>query len=211
MTLAEKRKEYGEKNLARGDLASDPISQFGVWLQQAIDTNLSEPNAMTLATVGKSAKPTARTVLLKGFDHRGFFFFTNYESRKGQDLSENPYAAIVFFWRELERQVTATGKVSKISREESAEYFAKRPLGSRLGAWASRQSTPIETRDILEARFDAYQKQFGEAVPLPDFWGGFCLEPETVEFWQGRANRLHDRFQYARIAPEIWKLERLSP
>jgi len=211
MSLSKQRREYQETGLSFEDLAPNPILQFRQWLQEAIAAKLPEPNAMTLATVGSDAKPTARTVLLKEVNYRGFFFFTNYESRKGKDLSENPGAALVFFWREKERQVSVTGLASKISREESEAYFSQRPLGSRLGAWASQQSQAIDSRAVLEKRYEHYRRTFGEHVPLPDFWGGYVLAPETIEFWQGRANRLHDRFRYTLTTSEQWRLERLSP
>jgi pyridoxamine 5'-phosphate oxidase len=211
-SIADLRREYTLAGLRRADLDADPIIQFEKWLQQALAANLTEPTAMTLATADREGRPSARIVLLKGVDGRGFTFFTNYESRKGGELTENPNAALVLFWVELERQVCIAGTVSKVSREESAKYFNSRPKGSRLAAWVSSQSEAIANREVLETRANELQAKYpGEEVPLPPYWGGYCLAPTRIEFWQGRPNRLHDRFQYLRQPDGQWKIERLSP
>jgi pyridoxamine 5'-phosphate oxidase len=198
--------------LRRADLEAEPMAQFGKWFSQAQSAGLGEPNAMTLATVDNLGRPSARIVLLKGADERGFLFFTNYKSRKGRELAGNPHASLVLFWRELERQVCIAGTVSQVSREESAKYFSSRPKGSRLAAWASSQSEVIAKRAVLEERLTALMAKYpGEEVPLPAYWGGFCLRPSRLEFWQGRPNRLHDRFQYARQPDNRWLIERLAP
>jgi len=211
-SIADLRREYTLAGLRRADLETDPMAQFAKWFQQALKANLAEPNAMTFATADREGRPSARIVLLKGVDERGFTFFTNYESRKGRELVENPNAALVLFWAELERQVCITGIVGKISREESAKYFNMRPKGSRLAAWVSSQSEPIAGRTVLENRLKELQAKYpGEEVPLPPYWGGYCLAPAQIEFWQGRPNRLHDRFQYVKQADNHWQIERLSP
>src|SRR5579863_4649048 len=211
VAIADLRREYTLAGLRRADLDADPIAQFSKWFQQALNAKLTEPNAMTLATADKHGHPSARIVLLKNVDANGFTFFTNYESHKGHDLSANPHAALVMFWAELERQVCIAGKVTKVSREISAKYFSSRPKGSRLAAWASGQSEVIADRTVLEKRLEVLAaKHPGDDVPLPPYWGGYCVAPDTVEFWQGRPNRLHDRFLYSRTGGE-WKLERLSP
>ncbi|MDB6065959.1 MAG: pyridoxamine 5-phosphate oxidase [Pedosphaera sp.] len=190
----------------------DPFAQFAKWFQQAVDSKLPEPNAMTLATATKRGQPSARIVLLKGFDDRGFTFFTNYESRKGRELSENPNASAVLFWPELERQVCITGTVSKTSREESEKYFNSRPKGSRLAAWVSSQSETIPSRSLLEKKLaDVTSRYPGEEVALPPYWGGYRLAPVRLEFWQGRPDRLHDRFEYLKQMDNRWLIERLSP
>lgn len=210
--LADLRREYTRAGLRRTDLDSDPIAQFNKWFQQALSANLTEPNAMTLATADRAGRPSARTVLLKGADARGFAFFTNYESRKGRELTENPNAALVLFWAELERQVCIAGTVTKMSREESAQYFNSRPKGSRLAAWVSSQSESIADRAVLENRLNQLLAQHpGDDVPLPSYWGGYLLAPDRIEFWQGRPNRLHDRFQYLKKIEGAWRIERLSP
>lgn len=197
--------------LRRKDLNPDPIVQSKVWLQQAIDAQVTEPNAMTLATVDATGQPSSRTVLLKGIDERGFSFFTNYESRKGRELAANPKASLTIFWAGLERQVNIRGNVSKLSRQESEAYFAVRPPGSQLGAWVSRQSTEVASREALEGRLKEVEAEFsGKVVPTPSYWGGYVLEPVEVEFWQGRPNRLHDRLRYAR-ENGVWRIARLSP
>ena len=212
MSLAHLRKEYTLAGLRRADLAADPVDQFRCWFQQAQAASLPEPNAMTLATVDATGRPAARTVLLKCIDERGFSFFTSYESRKGRELAANPRAALTFFWAELERQVHVRGSVSKLSREESAAYFKLRPRGSRLGAWASTQSAVIASRAVLEEKLARLEQQYpGEDIPPPPQWGGYVLAPEELEFWQGRPNRLHDRFRYARQPDGAWLIERLSP
>lgn len=210
--MADLRREYSLTGLRRAELANDPMVQFGKWFEQAVAAKLTEPNAMTLATVDREGRPSARIVLLKGVDERGFTFFTNYESRKGRELSENPNAAVVLFWAELERQVCISGTVSKISREESAKYFNIRPKGSRVAAWVSSQSEAIAGRAALEDRLNELLTKYpGEEVPLPPYWGGYCLAPVRIEFWQGRPNRLHDRFQYLKLPDNQWRIERLSP
>jgi pyridoxamine 5'-phosphate oxidase len=211
-SIADIRREYTRDGLRRADLELDPMAQFSKWFQQAMTANLAEPNAMTLATVDREGRPSARIVLLKGVDDRGFTFFTNYESRKGRELNGNSNAALVMFWPELERQVSVAGTISKISREESAKYFNSRPKGSRLAAWVSSQSEVISGRIVLENRLNELLSKYpGEEVPLPDYWGGYCLAPARIEFWQGRANRLHDRFEYLKQPENRWKIERLSP
>jgi pyridoxamine 5'-phosphate oxidase len=208
------RKEYMLSGLYRRDLSGDPFEQFKIWFDESVHTaGDREPNAMTLATASQGGAPSARVVLLKGFDSRGVVFFTNYESRKARQLAENPRAALNFHWPWLERQIQIEGIVQKTSREESAAYFSKRPLGSRLGAIASgRQSAVIENRAILENRLSVLKVEFqGADPPLPDFWGGYRLVPERFEFWQGRENRLHDRFLYTLDSEGRWKIDRLSP
>jgi pyridoxamine 5'-phosphate oxidase len=198
-------------DLGEASLDPNPFQQFSRWFQQALDAALPEPNAMTLATATREGKASARIVLLKSFDERGFVFYTNYESRKGRELAENPYAALVFHWIELERQVCAAGQVSRVSREESENYFRSRPVGSQLGAWASRQSQVISGREILEDRLKQLEKDYrNKLIPLPPDWGGLRLAPEMIEFWQGRPNRLHDRLRY-RLQDQQWLIERLSP
>jgi pyridoxamine 5'-phosphate oxidase len=196
----------------RGDLLSNPLAQFERWFEEARAAGLELPEAMTLATADARGRPSARTVLLKGVDERGFLFFTNYESRKGRELAENAQAALVFHWpQEPRRQVTAAGHVERLAAEESEAYFRTRPLGSRLGAWTSPQSEAISDRAELEGAFAEAQERFGDDPPLPPWWGGFVLAPVRVEFWQNRPNRLHDRFRYTRKDDGGWLLERLAP
>jgi pyridoxamine 5'-phosphate oxidase len=210
--IASLRREYELRGLREEDALPDAIAEFAVWFDDAVRAGVREPNAMTLATASADGAPSARIVLLKGVDHGGFVFFTNYESAKGRELAENPRAALVFFWPELERQVRVVGKVSRVSAEESDEYFASRPLGARLGAWASRQSTVISGRDDLERALQETQRRFPGDVPRPAHWGGFRLAPERIEFWQGRPSRLHDRLVYVRSSPDgVWSRARLSP
>jgi pyridoxamine 5'-phosphate oxidase len=205
------RRSYSLKELSENTVLSDPILQFSVWMNETISSNLLEPNAMILATTSKESLPSARTVLLKGFDDRGFVFFTNYESAKAKELEENSFASLLFLWLELERQVRITGKAEKVSREESEKYFISRPRDSKLGAWASKQSSVIVNREVLEKKFEGMREKFeGKEVPLPPFWGGYKVIPQRVEFWQGRENRLHDRILYS-LDKGIWKIERLSP
>ena len=211
-SLADLRREYTLAGLTEADLAPDPMQQFQRWLDQALAAGLREPNAMVLATVNETGQPSTRVVLLKGLDQRGFIFFTNYGSRKGGELAGNPKASLTFPWIDLERQVCITGCVSKISREESDEYFKLRPRGSRLSTWASKQSEVIPGRAELEARMQALEaKHPGEEIPLPPYWGGYALAPDEIEFWQGRPNRLHDRLRYSRSPDNRWIIERLSP
>ncbi|MEX2276131.1 MAG: pyridoxamine 5'-phosphate oxidase [Actinomycetota bacterium] len=205
------RSGFHERTLRRHDLRADPIEQFRSWLSDAERARIPLPNAMSLATADANGRPSARHVLLRGLDERGFTFFTNLASRKGRDLAENPHASIVFLWKELDRQVGASGAVSSLTREESSAYFATRPRAAKIGAWASRQSEILADRAELEERVQAADGRFpGEDVPLPGFWGGFALRAETIEFWQGREDRLHDRFRYARDAGG-WRIDRLSP
>ncbi|MHC1768472.1 MAG: pyridoxamine 5'-phosphate oxidase [Verrucomicrobiia bacterium] len=194
------------------DLDPNPIAQFRHWFMAAIEANLPEPNAMTLATSTREGMPSARIVLLKDFGERGFVFFTNYQSQKGQELEANPQAALLFFWPLLERQIRIAGSVSKLGREESEAYFHSRPRGHQLGGWASRQSEVLPSRETLEARLEQFARQFeGKQVPLPPSWGGYCLRPLMLEFWQARPDRLHDRFRYTRLREATWRIERLSP
>ena len=209
-SLAGLRKDYALKTLDEGDVDRDPLRQFGVWMVEAIHAQVPEPTAMTLATADHAGRPAARIVLLKGVDARGFVFYTNYESRKGRELAVNPQAAITFLWKELERQVRIEGRVEKVTELESDAYFQTRPLGSRIGAWASPQSRPIENRGWLEQRWAELTQKHGESPPRPAHWGGYRLMPEWIEFWQGRQSRLHDRIVYARDA-KGWKIERLAP
>jgi pyridoxamine 5'-phosphate oxidase len=209
--IASLRREAPEGQLDEADVAPNPIDQFRSWMQEAIDAGLTFPNAMTLATATREGVPSARIVLLKGIDARGFVFFTNYESRKGRELAENPRAALVFYWQELGRQVRVEGEVAALPIEESEGYFRSRPRGSRLAAWASRQSQVITSRGALEERFSdlasAYQEQ---EIPVPPFWGGFLVTPDVIEMWQGRRDRLHDRVRYRRDEGS-WLRERLAP
>jgi pyridoxamine 5'-phosphate oxidase len=210
--VADLRKEYSTRGLGRETLKSDPMDQFRLWFQEAIAAQLLEPNAMTLATANREGRVKVRTVLLKAFDERGFVFFTNYTSQKARDLAENAQAGLLFPWLALERQVSISGSVEKISVTESLAYFSSRPFGSRLGAWVSLQSSIIPSRKFLEMKFEEMKAKFATGeIPLPDYWGGYRVVPKTIEFWQGSANRLHDRFQYSRLEDDAWKIERLSP
>lgn len=235
MSVADLRREYNLTGLRREDLEAEPIAQFKKWFEQAAGARASgrvrrffiglykslllirriEPmdvNAMTLATSDKEGRPSARVVLLKGVDDRGFIFFTNYESRKGRELADNPQAALVFYWADQERQVCVAGQVAKLDAGESEAYFQTRPRGSRLAAWASRQSAVIRDRAALQQSWEQAAAQYpGEKVPRPPYWGGFVLRPTRIEFWQGRPNRLHDRFRYSRQADNSWLIERLAP
>jgi pyridoxamine 5'-phosphate oxidase len=210
-SIADLRQEYARERLDEHDVAHDPIIQFSRWFQEALNSALPEPNAMTLATADGRGHPSARVVLLKGYDERGFVFYTNYDSRKGQDLAVNPNAALLFFWLELERQVRIEGRIEKVSEEESDEYYQIRPLGSRHGAWASPQSRVIPGRDDLEARFEQAIARHGDSPQRPNHWGGYRMSPHALEFWQGRPSRLHDRVSYTRVAPGRWRIERLAP
>jgi pyridoxamine 5'-phosphate oxidase len=211
MNVSGVRREYGAVGLSEGDLAADPIEQLRLWLDQAREAYPEEFTSMTLATADREGRPSARVVLLKGVDERGLVFYTNYESRKGRELAENPRAALVFYWSAFDRQVRIEGTVERTSREESEAYFLSRPLGSRLGAWASPQSRPIPGREELERRLRETGERFGEEVPLPESWGGYRVRPETVEFWQGRPSRLHDRLRYSLGPDGGWRIERLAP
>ena len=206
------RREYTDAGLDEQDLDANPFKQFEKWFQEAIDAKLDLPDAMTLATATKDGIPSARIVLLRGLDERGFVFYTDYESQKGKELAENPNAALVFYWRELDRQVRITGQVSKVSCENSNNYFQSRPIGSRLAALASRQSEVIPDRKILEERFEQLAAQYQDtAIPLPSDWGGYRLSPNMIEFWSGRPSRLHDRLRYTRQSNDDWRIERISP
>jgi pyridoxamine 5'-phosphate oxidase len=206
------RNEYATHGLRRADLHSDPLQQFGAWFAAALAADIRDVNAMSLATATLDGKPSVRIVLLKGFDERGFAFFTNYDSEKGRQIEANPYAALALYWVQLERQVRISGAVEKTSREDSAAYFHSRPVGSRLGAWASKQSEVIDARQILDSRLTEMTERFENGdIPLPPHWGGYRVKPDKIEFWQGRPNRLHDRFRYSRQADGTWLIDRLAP
>ncbi|NJL00584.1 MAG: pyridoxamine 5'-phosphate oxidase [Spirulinaceae cyanobacterium SM2_1_0] len=210
--IADLRQNYARAGLSEAEADTEPLPQFQRWLEAAIAAQVPEPNAMTLATATPEGRVTARIVLLKGLDERGLVFYTNYNSRKAAQLSANPYGALVFWWSELERQVRFEGPITPIAAAESDAYFQSRPLGSRLGAWASPQSQAIADRTVLEQRLQALEAKYAEGqVPRPPHWGGFRLQPETVEFWQGRPNRLHDRLAYTRQADGSWQRQRLAP
>jgi pyridoxamine 5'-phosphate oxidase len=212
MSIADLRREYTLRGLNESDVDPDPVVQFCHWFDQALAAGVTEPNAMVLATAAPDGWPSARVVLLKGVDERGFSFFTNYHSRKGRELAANPHAALTFFWPELERQVRVKGTVGVVTPEESDDYFRSRPLDSQLGAWASPQSEAISGRDELERRLAEVRERFaGGAVPRPSHWGGYRLAPTEVEFWQGRPGRLHDRLRYVRDPDGAWRLGRLGP
>ena len=211
MTIADLRTDYRRATLNEGDVDADPIAQFTRWFDEAVRAQVVEPNAMCLATATPDAYPSARMVLLKGVDARGFVFYTDYRSRKGCELADNPAASLCFFWGELERQVRVTGAVQRVSRAEADAYFQSRPLPSRMGAWSSHQSQVLPSRDVLEAELATTQARFADGmVPLPEHWGGFRVVPDEVEFWQGRSSRLHDRIQY-RLEAGAWVRRRLSP
>lgn len=212
MSIADLRREYTQHGLSESEVAADPFVQFHVWFDHALSAQLPEPNAMTLATATTDGRPSARVVLLKGFDQRGFVFYTNYQSRKGDELEANQWAALVFFWPELERQIRIEGRVERVSPQESDDYFASRPAGSRLGAWASPQSEVIFGRNVLEQRLSVFSAQYADQdIPRPPHWGGYRVVPTALEFWQGRPSRLHDRLRYRRSDDQRWTLERLAP
>jgi len=212
MSIADIRRQYARARLDEAHVSPDPVVEFDRWFSQAREAKVLEPNAMTLATATRDGAPSARIVLLKGYDERGFVFFTDYRSRKGIELEQNPQASLVFFWPELERQVRITGTVERTSAQESEEYFRTRPRGSRLGAWVSHQSRVIPSRAQLESGLRQVKERFPtDEVPLPPYWGGYRLRPQEVEFWQGREDRLHDRIRYLRKKGGGWQLERLSP
>jgi len=210
-SIADLRREYTLAGLDEREVAADPITQFSSWFEAARAAGVYDPNAMILATAG-SEGPNARAVLLKGYDEAGFVFYTNYESAKGRELAQNPNAALLFLWHDLERQVRIRGKAQKVSRESSAAYFATRPRGAQLGAWASAQSQPIEGRADLDKRLAEAEKQWeGKDIPVPSHWGGYTLRHAAIEFWQGRPNRLHDRIVYLRDPSNQWSIRRLMP
>ncbi|MGH2819100.1 MAG: pyridoxamine 5'-phosphate oxidase [Actinomycetota bacterium] len=209
-SIASLRIPHTTHQLRKGDIDPDPLVQFGRWMEEALAAGVVLPNAMALATVSREGRPNVRMVLLKGFDRRGFVFYTNYESRKARELRDDPRAAMAFYWHQQERQVRVGGRVRRASSEEASAYFATRPAGSKLSAWASPQSRVISSRAELERSLEATRARFGNDVPLPPFWGGFRLEPDEVEFWQGMPDRLHDRLLYRR-AGEAWRIERLAP
>lgn len=210
--MSEQQRGYSLSALRREDLVDDPIEQFEAWFQQAKRAGVAQPEAMALATVARDAGPSVRMVILRGLDERGFVFYTNYESQKGQELTANPRAALVFYWQEMGRQVRIAGRVSQVSREESERYFRSRPRGSQLAAWASDQSEVVPSREFLEQQLEAVRTEHVEEdIPLPPDWGGFRLSPDKVGFWQQRPNRLHDRFRYVRDEDGQWLIERLAP
>ena len=211
-SIADIRRDYILESLTEADVAANAFDQFSNWWNEAIKSNIDEVNAMTLATATPEGIPSARIVLLKGYDKNGFVFFTNYESHKGQQLAANPHASLLFFWKELERQVRIDGIVTKVSKEESELYYQSRPTGSRIGAWASPQSQVIEDRKVIENNFLEFEKKFGtHHIPRPEHWGGYVLAPTTIEFWQGRSSRLHDRLRYQLQSNSEWMIERLAP
>ncbi len=212
LKIEQMRNEYLKAGLKKEDLEQSPFLQFEKWFKQALEGEVPEANAMTLATVGKDMMPSTRIVLLKIFDENGFVFFTNYTSKKAQQIEQNPKASLHFFWQGLERQVKIEGSIEKISKTASLKYFLSRPKGSQIGAWVSHQSKIITSRSLLEAKFDEIKNKFvkGE-IPFPDFWGGYIVKPQTIEFWQGGANRLHDRFEYKLLDNGTWDINRLAP
>jgi pyridoxamine 5'-phosphate oxidase len=212
MKIESIRSEYQKGSLEREELNADPFAQFAAWFEQACQSGVIEPNAMSLATVSADGRPLARTVLLKSYDARGFVFFTNLESRKARQIAENPNVSLLFPWLAQERQVIIGGAAERISSAETLAYFLTRPRGSQLGAWVSRQSSVITTRKLLEMQWEEMKRKFaGGEVPLPSWWGGYRVVPREIEFWQGRANRLHDRFLYTRQGDGAWTIDRLAP
>jgi pyridoxamine 5'-phosphate oxidase len=211
MNIADLRKNYTQAGLLETDIDANPFHQFQLWFEQAVAANLAEPNAMTLATVTAAGKPSARIVLLKAFDDRGFVFYTNYNSQKGVELQTHPFAALVFLWHELERQIRIEGKIELVSEAESTAYFHSRPVSSQLGAWASEQSNLIADRAVLEARLHQLEQEYlDRSIPKPPHWGGIRVIPQEIEFWQGRPSRLHDRLRY-QLVDGIWQIARLAP
>jgi pyridoxamine 5'-phosphate oxidase len=205
------RNDYRKKSLEKADARLNPFEQFEIWMTEAIEADMDDPNAMVLATATADGKPSARIVLLRGFDRQGFVFFTNYDSQKSREIEENPQASLLFYWSNLERQIRLEGAISKTNRRLSQEYFASRPRASQIGAWASAQSRTIESRQELEEKISEAEKRFaGRKVDCPEFWGGYILKPRSFEFWQGRESRLHDRLRYSKTK-SAWKIERLSP
>lgn len=208
--LADLRRDFASEGLLESSVAPNPLDQFALWMDEALKADIIDANAMTLSTVGGDGRPSARVVLLKYFGETGFAFFTNYKSKKARDLDANPHVVLHFFWPQIDRQVAIYGEAQKTSREESEKYFNSRPVESRLGGWASNQSSVIESREVLEQRVADFRSKFGDDVPLPDFWGGFRVVPTRFEFWQGRQNRLHDRIVY-KLVGDDWEIMRLSP
>ena len=212
MNIIELRREYSEHPLHKEDLDTNPFKQFERWFNDAIDARIIEANAMSLATVDASARPSIRTVLLKLFDEKGFVFFSNYQSQKAKDITQNPHVALHFAWLDLQRQLRIEGEVEKVSTKESLTYFLSRPRGSQLGAWASNQSEIVSSRTLLESKFFELKQKFANGVvPLPDFWGGYRVKPRRFEFWQGGKDRLHDRFSYEKNTNGAWEILRLAP
>jgi pyridoxamine 5'-phosphate oxidase len=213
LDLADLREEYRLGGLKEEACETNPIVQFERWMKQAQAADLKEPNAMVLATATAQGRPSARVLLLKEVSDGGFVFYTNYSSRKAQEIKTNPFAALTFYWAELERQVRVEGRVKTVSREQSEAYFRSRPRGSRLSAWASHQSQVVPSREPLEQKVRELEREYAGAdnIPMPEFWGGYCVVPESIEFWQGRPNRLHDRLRYRRNGESTWIIERLSP
>lgn len=209
--VAALRQSYTQNELLEENVLENPIKQFGKWFKEALDVQILEPNAMILSTVS-DGKPHGRVVLLKGFDENGFTFYTNYKSNKGNEVAETPFASLTFFWGDLERQVRVEGSIEKVSGTESDEYYHSRPRGSQIGAWVSNQSSVIANREVIEKRLVELENEFKdvEVIPRPAHWGGYCVNPERIEFWQGRPNRLHDRILFTKVG-EDWKIERLSP
>ena len=207
------RREYAQASLGERDVDANPFEQFQKWFEEALNSNVLEPNAMTLATCDAAGNPSARIVLLKGLTEDGFVFFTNYQSRKGEELAQNSRASLLFFWKELERQVRIEGVASKVSEQVSTEYFQSRPKQSQIGAWVSPQSQRVENREWLEQKYAEIAEKYkdSEALPRPPHWGGYAVKPEKIEFWQGRPSRLHDRILYSSIAENAWRIERLAP
>jgi pyridoxamine 5'-phosphate oxidase len=212
MDINKMRKEYCLERLELKSLKKDPFLQFSEWFQKAVEVAIQEPNAMVLSTASKEGRPSARTVLMKEIDQRGLIFYTNYDSRKAHDIDENPFAALTFLWKEVEKQVRVYGRVEKVSRGDSEDYFASRPRGSQISTWASPQGTVIPSREYLEERYREVELEYkGKEIPLPAFWGGFRLIPEEFIFWQGRENRLHDQFRYTKNSDGTWNIDRLAP
>ncbi|VAX34912.1 Pyridoxamine 5'-phosphate oxidase [hydrothermal vent metagenome] len=210
-SIASIRQDYSARSLSRKEVNQHPINQFKTWFEEARHAEIEEVNAMTLSTANKDGRPSGRIVLLKGVENKGFVFFTNYQSKKGLELAENPFASLTFFWKELERQVRIDGRVEKISEADSNTYFKSRPYKSRVGSWVSDQSKPLSSRVELMKKFTVQAAKFiGQEVPKPDFWGGYILIPDSIEFWQGRPSRLHDRIKY-KLIDDSWNIERLSP